>query len=179
MFIIIGLLRAPHTDDIELGCGATMARILEEGDAEIDVAVFSTASDPPPPPLAKTALRDEFYAAMKILGVKKNRLTVYDYAVRKLSYNRQDVLEELVKLRKSIDPDVVFLPSGEDLHQDHQTLSLEGLRAFKEITVWGYELPWNTITFPSERINRVFLSRKELGYKKFRKIDMLVLCHYL
>jgi LmbE family N-acetylglucosaminyl deacetylase len=69
--------------------------------------------------------------------------------VRKLSYSRQEVLEELVNLKKKIDPDMVFLPSAEDLHQDHQTVYNEGLRAFKEITLWGYELPWNTITFPT------------------------------
>lgn len=157
------LMLAPHSDDVELGCGGTMARILEEGDAEINVAVFSTASDSVPKGFPKTALRDEFYEAMKILGVKKSRLTVYDYAVRKLSYNRQDVLEELVKLRKTIDPDVVFLPSVEDLHQDHQTLSLEGLRAFKEVTVWGYELPWNTVTFPTRGF--VTLKKKHIEKK--------------
>lgn len=157
------LMLAPHTDDVELGCGGTMARILEEGDAEINVAVFSTASDSVPKGFAKTALRDEFYEAMKILGVRKDRLAVYDYAVRKLSYNRQDVLEELVKLRRAIDPDVIFLPSGEDLHQDHETLSSEGLRAFKEITVWGYELPWNTITFPTRGF--VTLKKKHIEKK--------------
>jgi LmbE family N-acetylglucosaminyl deacetylase len=143
------LMLAPHTDDVELGCGGTIARFVEEGEAEIFVAVFSTAGDSVPKGFPKTALRDEFYDAMKILGVRKDRLSVYDYAVRKLSYSRQDVLEELVKLGRTVKPDVVFLPSSQDLHQDHQTLYNEGLRAFKEVTLWGYELPWNTITFPT------------------------------
>jgi N-acetylglucosamine malate deacetylase 1 len=143
------LMLAPHTDDVELGCGGTIARFAEEGETEIFVAAFSTAGDSVPKGFPKTALREEFYEAMRILGVKKSRLSVYDYAVRKLSYNRQDVLEELVKIRTSVRPDVVFLPSSQDLHQDHQTLYNEGLRAFKEITMWGYELPWNTITFPT------------------------------
>ncbi len=143
------LMLAPHTDDVELGCGGTIARFVEEGEAEIFVAVFSTAGDSVPKGFPRTALRDEFYEAMRILGVKKDRLSVYDYAVRKLSYNRQDVLEELVTLGRTVRPDIVFLPSSEDLHQDHQTLYSEGLRAFKETTMWGYELPWNTITFPT------------------------------
>jgi N-acetylglucosamine malate deacetylase 1 len=139
---------APHTDDVELGCGGTIARFLEER-GDIHVVVFSTAEKSVPKGFPKTVLKDEFYDSMFALGVKKNHLVVCNYEVRTLSYHRQEVLEDLVKLRKSIEPDMVFLPSGEDLHQDHQTVYNEGLRAFKDITLWGYELPWNTITFPS------------------------------
>jgi LmbE family N-acetylglucosaminyl deacetylase len=45
---------------------------------------------------------------------------------------------------------MVFLPSANDLHQDHQVLNAEGLRCFKDMTVWGYELPWNNIGFPAQ-----------------------------
>ncbi len=142
------LMLAPHTDDVELGCGGTIARFLEE-DGDIYVAVFSTAEKSVPKGFPKSALRDEFYKAMSLLGIKEERLSVFNYEVRTLSYHRQEVLDELISLRKSIGPDMVFLPSGEDFHQDHQTLFNEGVRAFKEITLWGYELPWNTITFPA------------------------------
>jgi len=155
------LLLAPHTDDVELGCGGTIAKFLEEK-AEIHVVVFSTAEESVPKGFPKTVLRDEFYRAMSVLGIKKQRLTVYNYEVRKLSYSRQEVLEELVALRRKIDPDVVFLPSSEDLHQDHQTVYNEGLRAFKDITLWGYELPWNTITFPT----RGFVTLEERHIQK-------------
>ena len=106
------LLLAPHTDDAELGCGGTIAKFLEEK-AEIYVAVFSTAEKSVPKGFPKTVLRDEFYRAMSVLGIKKQRLTVYNYEVRKLSYSRQEVLEELITLRKKINPDMVFLPSSE------------------------------------------------------------------
>ncbi len=142
------LILAPHTDDAELGCGGSIVRFLENG-SKINVAVFSTAEKSVPAGFKKTALKDEFYKSMEVLGVKKSNLIVYDYEVRTLSYHRQEVLEELVDLKKKLDPDMVFLPSGEDLHQDHQVVYNEGLRAFKEITIWGYELPWNTITFPA------------------------------
>jgi LmbE family N-acetylglucosaminyl deacetylase len=157
------LMLAPHTDDVELGCGGTIARLLEEKEREIHVAVFSTAAESVPKGFPRNALKKEFYDAMKVLGVKKDRLAVYDYSVRKLSYSRQDVLEELVKLHKSLQPDMVFLPSSEDLHQDHQTLYNEGLRAFKDVTLWGYELVWNTITFPTRGF--VTLEKRHLEKK--------------
>ena len=59
------LFLAPHTDDVELGCGATLARCLEEG-ANVHVAVFSTASASLPGGYVKNALELEFVAAMKL-----------------------------------------------------------------------------------------------------------------
>ena len=38
-------------------------------------------------------------------------------------------------------------PAPKTLHQDHQTIHIEGLRAFKMVTVLGYELPWNNLSF--------------------------------
>ena len=46
--------------------------------------------------------------------VSKNRLKVLDYEVRTLSYHRQEVLDEMISLRKAINPDMVFLPSSEE-----------------------------------------------------------------
>ena len=50
-------------------------------------------------------------------------------------------------LRKNIEPDLVFMPSLNDVHQDHATIAQEGLRAFKGSTILGYELIWNNLTF--------------------------------
>ena len=44
-------------------------------------------------------------------------------------------------------PDVVFQPSLHDVHQDHQVIAAEGLRAFKRTTILGYEIPWNNFDF--------------------------------
>jgi LmbE family N-acetylglucosaminyl deacetylase len=143
------LVLAPHTDDAELGCGGTIARLLREG-GEVFVAAFSTAEESLPAGAAPTLLRDEFLSSMQILGIPPDKTFVFGYPVRRLSYHRQELLEELVKLRSQINPGMVFLPSASDLHQDHQVLNIEGLRCFKDMTVWGYELPWNNIGFPSQ-----------------------------
>lgn len=142
------LVLAPHTDDAELGCGATIAKLIEEG-VSVYVAVFSTAEQSLPKGFSPGALKREFYASMAILGVPPPNLRVFDFEVRKLSYSRQEVLENIVQMRKEIRPDAVFLPSSYDLHQDHQVIHCEGVRAFKEITLMGYELPWNNINFPA------------------------------
>jgi LmbE family N-acetylglucosaminyl deacetylase len=143
------LVLAPHTDDAELGCGGTIARLLREGH-DVFVAAFSTAEESLPPGAPPSRLRDEFIAAMHALGVAPDKTLVFGYPVRRLSSHRQELLEELVKLRRQINPNMVFLPSASDLHQDHQVLNAEGLRCFKDMTIWGYELPWNTIRFPAQ-----------------------------
>lgn len=156
------LLLAPHTDDAELGCGGTMAKMLENG-IEIHVAAFSTARASLPEGSDPDLLRNEFVASMDFFGIPREQLYIYDYEVRKLNYSRQEVLEELVRLRANIAPDMVLVPSGSDLHQDHQVVHNEGLRAFKEVTVWGYELPWNHISFSAQAF--VTLEKRHLDKK--------------
>lgn len=143
------LFIAPHTDDVELGCGGTIARMLEEN-VEVYVSVFSTAEESLPPGSSPNLLRDEFLEAMRLYGIPQSSLTIRNYKVRKLSYSRQEVLEDLVRQRKDIKPEAVFIPSGNDLHQDHQVIHSEGLRAYKDMTILGYELPWNHVTFSAQ-----------------------------
>lgn len=140
------LVLAPHTDDAEIGCGGTIARFVEEG-RDVHVAVFSTAEDSLPPGAPKTMLRDEFHDAMQVMGVPEEHRYVHQYPVRRLTEYRQDVLEALVELRSRINPDLVLLPSGDDVHQDHQVVYMEGLRAYRGASILGYELPRNHITF--------------------------------
>ena len=140
------LVLAPHTDDGELGCGGTISRMVEEG-REVYYAAFSTAAESVPPPFPSDILEKEVREGTKVLGIPAANLLVYKYKVRHLPHLRQEILEELVRLKREIDPATVFLPSAQDLHQDHQTVHIEGLRAFKTVTVLGYELPWNNLSF--------------------------------
>ena len=140
------LVLAPHTDDGELGCGGTISRMVEEG-REVYYAAFSTAAESVPPPFPPDILEKEVREGTKVLGIPAANLLVYKYKVRHLPHMRQEILEELVQMKREIDPGTVFLPSAQDLHQDHQTVHIEGLRAFKTVTVLGYELPWNNLSF--------------------------------
>ena len=140
------LILAPHTDDGELGCGGSIARFIEEG-KNVFYAAFSTAEESVDPKFPNNILEIEVKAATKKLGIKRENLFIYNNEVRKLNYIRQEILEELIKLKKKIDPDIIFMPSINDIHQDHSTVAREGLRAFKDRTILGYELIWNNITF--------------------------------
>lgn len=158
------LVIAPHTDDAELGCGGTMSRFVDAG-LEVHVAAFSTAEESLPENSQPGALKKEFFEAMDSMGIPFDRCYVYDYPVRILSYHRQEVLDNLIKLKEHIRPASVFLPAGADLHQDHQVLHIEGLRAFKDVTLWGYELPWNHVTFSANAFVALERSHVEAKWK--------------
>ncbi|MDD3686197.1 MAG: PIG-L family deacetylase [Bacteroidales bacterium] len=156
------LVLAPHTDDGELGAGGTIARFVEQN-ADVFYVAFSTAAESVPAHLPSDILKTEVRAATSELGIKSENLIIYDYRVRHLNYERQDILEKLIYLRSNVKPDLVLMPSLHDIHQDHNTVAQEGLRAFKTTTVLGYELIWNNLTFNTTSF--VSLEQKHIEQK--------------
>jgi N-acetylglucosamine malate deacetylase 1 len=140
------LVLAPHTDDGEFGCGGTMARLVEAG-VEVRYVAFSIATRSLPDGFPPDTLANEVRAATAELGIPAGNLTVHDFDVRTFPQHRQDILELLVAEWENWQPDAVFQPSLSDIHQDHQTIAAEGLRAFKRTTILGYEIPWNNFDF--------------------------------
>lgn len=156
------LILAPHTDDGELGCGGTIAKFCEEG-KEVHYAAFSLCKKSLPAGLPEDTLEKECRTATRILGIEPSCLHFYDFEVRDFDVNRQLILEELVKLNKNIQPDMVFIPSSSDSHQDHQVIHTEAQRTFKHCSVLGYELPWNHSSFRSThfiRLNAAAICKK-------------------
>src|SRR5688572_7900466 len=107
------LVLAPHTDDGELGAGGTIAKLIESG-AEVYYAAFSTAEESVPAGFPKDILKTEVRNATLKLGIPASNLLIFNYQVRKLGYMRQEVLEDLIKLRRDINPDLILLPSLKD-----------------------------------------------------------------
>lgn len=140
------LVLAPHTDDGELGAGGMIAKLIDNG-VKVYYAAFSTAEQSVPDGFPKDILKTEVKNATSKLGIASENLLIYNYEVRKLNYVRQEILEELIRLRTQINPDLILMPSLNDIHQDHSTVANEGLRAFKQRTILGYELIWNNINF--------------------------------
>ncbi len=143
------LALSPHTDDIELGCGATLARLKRAG-ADIHVAVFSFCEQSVPEGFPEDILRQEFAAAMDVLGVATDRRREFDYPVRNFGDHRQPILQDMIDIRNEIRPDLVFAPSSSDTHQDHAVIATEAQRAFKSGSLLGYELPWNSTCFSAD-----------------------------
>lgn len=148
------LVLAPHTDDGELGAGATIARLIDQG-ARVTYVAFSTAEQSVPEGLPRDILKTEVRLATATLGIAAENLIIHGYEVRKLNFARQEILEQLIALRRANAFDLVLMPSLKDIHQDHQTVAQEGLRAFKGTTILGYELVWNNLSFDTTTFVKV------------------------
>tara|TARA_B100000927_G_scaffold264456_1_gene236590 strand:- start:2240 stop:2878 length:639 start_codon:yes stop_codon:yes gene_type:complete len=140
------LVLAPHTDDGELGMGGTINKLINAG-IEVYYAAFSICEESVPSGYNKDALKHECTNATRILGVKPENLIFFNHKVRHFNFSRQDILEDLLQLRKNIEPDLVFMPSLNDVHQDHTTLTTEALRVFKGVKLLSFELIWNNLNF--------------------------------
>lgn len=157
------LILAPHTDDGEFGCGGSISKFIEMG-KEVHYVAFSDCEKSLPPEMASDTLVRELMDATQVLGIPSANVSVKSFEVRCFERDRQEILEEIIKIGNSINPDLVFLPSPSDLHQDHVTIAMEGLRAFKlSASILGYEMPWNNLTFNTTCF--VSLTEKSLTQK--------------
>ena len=128
------LFLGAHPDDIELGCGALLHHIVRKTDV-----LCVTLSDNQKNPALKS-IKDEHYEAMEVLGVPKDNIVLGPFTTRVFPDSRQDILEYFLKLRKDFKPDLIFVHSKQDVHQDHNTMTDEALRAFRGITVLGFDV---------------------------------------
>jgi len=137
------LVLSPHADDMEISCGGTVARFLEEGH-EVFNMVFSFAEESIPKGFDITSTKIEERQAEEKLGTctiqyKKT------FQVRTFPSNRQEILDAMILSKQSIQPDMVLLPNSNDIHQDHKIIHQEGIRAFRHSTILGYENLWNSM----------------------------------
>ena len=136
------LILGPHIDDGEWGAGASIARWIRQGH-QVWYAAFSAAEESVLAEFSPDVLRSEIIKASAELGLANDNLRVFHQKVRYFPRDRQDLLEEMIRLRREISPTLVVLPSSYDTHQDHKVISEEGFRAFKRSSILGYEIPWN------------------------------------
>jgi len=123
-----------HPDDIELGCGALIADIVDQ----TNVICVTLSDNQKNPDLSN--LVDEYYASMDILGVKRENALLYDFTTRRFPAARQEILEVMLELKRKYHPEVVLVHTSQDIHQDHKTVTEEALRAFRGTTVLGFDV---------------------------------------
>ena len=174
------IVLAPHPDDGEFSSGGTIKKLTEAG-IEVYYVAFSPCEKSVPEGFPKDILYKELNNAVVHLGIDTQNTITYDFPVRELDKHRQDILENMISLKKRIDPDLVFLPSSHDNHQDHEVIHNEGVRAYKHSCILGYELPWNNLSTCNNyfvKLEKTHLEAKhkalqEYSSQKFRKYNTL------
>jgi LmbE family N-acetylglucosaminyl deacetylase len=128
------LFLGAHPDDIELGCGALIAHIIEQADLRC-VTLSDNQKNP-----ALTNLVEEHFRSMDVLGVNKDQIILKDFETRNFPRDRQEILEFLYGLNGEFRPDIVFTHTESDIHQDHDVVRVEALRTFRGVSVLGYDV---------------------------------------
>ncbi len=123
-----------HPDDIEIGAGALIAQIASKTEL-----LCVTLSDNQKNPALKN-LVEEHYRSMDVLGVQREKVVLGQFETRRFPHARQEILEYLIDLNRQFRPDIVFVHTKADIHQDHGTVTEEALRAFRGTTVLGFDV---------------------------------------
>jgi LmbE family N-acetylglucosaminyl deacetylase len=123
-----------HCDDIEIGCGGAVLRLIEENPgAEFMWVVFS--SNPTRKAEAK-AVAESFLA-----GAAKAEIRILDFRDGYLPYIGSAVKDSFEALKKDFSPDLILTHYRNDLHQDHRLVSDLTWNTYRDHLILEYEIP--------------------------------------
>jgi len=130
-----------HPDDIELGCGALISNMVNRFNL-LCVTLSKNQNNP-----NHKNLVEEHIKALTSLNVPEEKIILGDFNTRRFLDSRQEICDYLFKINEEHQPDVIFTHSFSDTHQDHEVVSKEVLRIFKQKTIIGFEIPPSSYNF--------------------------------
>jgi LmbE family N-acetylglucosaminyl deacetylase len=122
-----------HSDDIEIGCGGTLLKLLEEHRRlEILWVVFSAEGS-----RAAEARR----SAKDFLRRSPRSRVLVEQFRGSFFPSQSEAIKEFFETLKSFQPEVVFTHYRDDRHQDHRVLSDLAWNTFRNHVILEYEIP--------------------------------------
>ena len=122
-----------HADDLEIGCGGTVAALLEARPAIVHWVVFCAVG----------TRRDEAHnAASRVLAkATEKQIVTKEFRDGFFPYCGADVKACFEELKSQVSPDLIFTHYRDDLHQDHRLVSELTWNTFRDHLVLEYEIP--------------------------------------
>jgi LmbE family N-acetylglucosaminyl deacetylase len=122
-----------HSDDIEIGAGATILRILRESpDVEVTWCVLSGSE----------IRQDEARrAAERLLRNAARSLIFTSFPDSQFPEHRSKIKDTFEQRLKHVNPDLILTHSREDRHQDHRVTNELTWNTFRANQIWEYEIP--------------------------------------
>lgn len=138
-----------HPDDIELGCGATLRKhIVQKEEVYFIIASYGEKSGE-----KETRYREALQSA-SLIGAKDVIFLGLPDTMMKHDGTTVGKLDEYIS---KIKPDLIYVHSPKDYHQDHAAISLSTLSASRHMKngVLFYESPSTTIEFRPTAYNDI------------------------
>lgn len=133
------LFVGPHPDDVELGCGGIIAKY--RGKIEMYYLVLSPCTDEP----KNRLILEEMRNAVGVAGITRSQVS---NIVRRVFHDQRNKIRNvLLEVQRKFDPDLVFCPTLNDVHQDHSVTAEEVTRIFRDKGVLGYEAVRSSVFF--------------------------------
>jgi len=123
-----------HSDDIEIGCGGTILKLLEQYKrASVYWVVFGSDE--------RRAEEARESANMFLSQAESKSIVIKKFTTSFFPYVGMDIKLYFERLKQEVSPDVVFTHYRNDLHQDHRVISELTWNAFRNHFVLEYEIP--------------------------------------
>jgi LmbE family N-acetylglucosaminyl deacetylase len=151
------LLIGAHSDDIEIGCGGTVLRLLEQYPGVSIHWVVLTARG--------TRLDEARASAEAMLtGAADRQIDIHSFRDGFLPYEGAAVKDCFEQLKLQVDPDLILTHQGHDAHQDHRLVSELTWNTFRNHTILEFEIPKydGDMGFPNLYVH---LSEEQVAYK--------------
>lgn len=153
-----------HADDIEIGCGGSILRLINLNPNLEVMWVVATCN-------AERAEEARDSARQFLGGAKSSQVRLWDFRDGFLPYQAQDVKEAFFALEQEFKPDLVFTHRLEDRHQDHRFLAELTWNTYRHHPILEYEIPKYEGDLGQPNLF-VTLSQDEAN----RKMDLLLAC---
>jgi LmbE family N-acetylglucosaminyl deacetylase len=123
-----------HSDDIEIGCGGSILRWLQEDpDLEFYWVVLSSNST------RKKEATDS--AELFLKGARNKQIVVESFRDGFFPFQGTEIKEYFEGFKKRFSPDLVLTHYRDDRHQDHRLVSDLTWNTFRRELVLEYEIP--------------------------------------
>jgi LmbE family N-acetylglucosaminyl deacetylase len=127
------LFLGAHSDDIEIGCGGTVLKLLaSRSNVDVVWVVFSSSEQ---------REREARTSASLFLGQAKQNVIVRKFRDGFFPYQGTEIKEFFEELKKKVNPDLIFTHYRDDRHQDHRTISDLTWNTWRQHLILEYEVP--------------------------------------
>jgi LmbE family N-acetylglucosaminyl deacetylase len=128
------LLLGAHSDDIEIGAGGTVLKMIQEGLIGHAHWVVFTSN-----PVRKQEAEES--AGRFLEGAGSSRVEVHSYRDGFLPFHAAEIKEQFELLKQQVNPDLIFTHYRHDRHQDHRLISDLTWNTWRNHMVLEYEIP--------------------------------------
>lgn len=122
-----------HSDDLEIGCGGALLRLMGEQEVSVRWAVLGCSE-----PRAKEAQQ----SAESLLGpAKEKHIQTFNFRDGFFPYDGGNIKKAFEEMKAHPAPDLIFTHTRHDMHQDHRVVNELTWNTFRNHLILEYEIP--------------------------------------